>query len=660
MGARAIQWGDGKREAFLDWIDNELNQTRGYRQGLEAKWRQWLELYRASATQPLKKYPFIGASNHMLPVIATDADQLYARFMQTVHAPESLWSIQALNESWVEVAKPMQDFLQLLDERIIKMYRVNQRALLEMVKLGTAIYKTHWHYESRPVVDYAKPKGASKIRLTRSVPVVDHVQLADFLLPPTATAINIDAQGGAAWVAERLRMSPNALRSMATASSPVLPNFGLEAVERILTFTESSQTEAAATIRRLDYEKRASNLTMSFDTSSEAPTSRQGGGGYVTTEVELLEIYARVYTTATTYDDIVVWYHQPTRTLLREMYQDTPFAGRPYDVVRYFPSDGFYGIGVCEQLEMFQRAESDMFNFQSDNVLLGNSIGIAAKAGSNIGPGEPIYPCMVKITDGDPRAEFMPFKLGDINPGIPQTFGMLQAMHQSRSGIGDLQTGQIQDLPSRTTGTTVLSLLHEGSRRPDLTIKDLKHEGLSAVGLKILQLLQYHIGQRDDSGAQAYLTFAVEALGMPEGAKVAEKLSMPLEDVELGLAVQLSATSGSANKDVERQNLTTLMQLGGAVAQQVIQLQTTALQFAGTGIDQTCLVAINALKLLFTRLLEQYDVRNIEDIVPAAPAQLPTPLPLALGAPAQGGGGPPGAGGGAPMAGPPVGMGAAV
>lgn len=656
---RPIQWEPRRLQAFLDWIDEELTHARGARQGLERKWRQYLELYRAPADQPKARFPFEGAANFMLPVIATDTDQLYASFMQTIHAPENLWTTQPLNESWVGAAKPMQDFLQLLDHRLLKMYAVNKRAMLEMVKLGTAIYKTHWHYEDRLISSFASD-GPRTVRRVRSIPVVDHVRLADFLLPPHALDINPEAQAGAEWVAERLRLHPSRLLALATASEPLLPNFGKAAVERIVQFYESTQTEYASKVRELDYDKRA-RIAVDWEKSTDGESAR-GGGGVRTREVELWEIRARVQTAGDRWDDIVVWYHQPTRTLLRDIYDDSPF-GRPYDVIRYFPSDGFFGIGVAEQMEMFQRSMSDVFNFMHQNMLLGNSIGIAARAGANIGPGEPIYPGMVKLTDGNPKDEFMPFKLGDINPGIVQTFSLLQSLANRRDGVSDLQLGQIDTLPSRTPATSVLSLLQEGKRRPDLTIKDLRYEGLSAVGLKVLQLLQYHIGQRTDQASGSYLRLAVESLGMPEGAEVAKKLAMPLEDVQLGLAVQLTATSGSQNKDVAQQKYATLMQLATQTAQAVMQFQATALQMPALAPVAT--TATNALKELFTRLLEQYDIPNVDQIVPPAPAQAPDPALLGLGgAPAgmqPGTGGPDaGAGGPPPVDGVPAGAGSPV
>ena len=105
----SVKWGKGREEQCRQWLDAELTAAIGARSALEAIWRKWLEQYRAPAVQPLKDFPFAGAANYVLPITATDVDQLYAKEMQTIFAPENLWTLQALNESWIDAAKPLQD-----------------------------------------------------------------------------------------------------------------------------------------------------------------------------------------------------------------------------------------------------------------------------------------------------------------------------------------------------------------------------------------------------------------------------------------------------------------------------------------------------------------------------------------------------------------------
>jgi len=668
--ATQIKWGPGREQAFIYYIDWEIRWAQQARLNLERQWRAWLESYRAPAKQPVRKFPFEGAANYIMPATAIDVDQLYAKFMQTVHSPENIWTLEALNEEWLFAQKPLQDFLQNLDYALLKMWNVNKRVFLEMVKLGTGIYKTGWLYEKRPVFTY-NAKG-ERVRGDRMVsrPIVDHVRLADFLIPSYGYAIQPDDQGGCPWVAERLRINVDRLRSLSQAQAPFLPNIDRASVDFIVKFLENNVTLYDAKVQDLDYIKLGRQQNIDFDKSTDIESNKALSGRYQRRyEVELWEVHARFPTGGRSgtwdparplmagqddsQDDIIVWYHLPTRRIVRAVYGYYHHGRRPYDAVRYFPGEGFYGVGLCEQKEMFQTIQSDLANFTLDNVLLANSRGIAAKAGSNIVPGEPVYPGKIWITDGPPKDEFMPFQLSEIYPSLPATIQLFQQLGERRTGISDIQLGNMQNLPGRTPATTMLSLLQEGTRRPDLTLKDMRYEGLSQVGLRLLQLCQQYISSPVDVGGQQFLALATQALGREAGQAAAAKLTMPLEPVELGLGVHITATSQNANKEVSRQSHLALLELAGQLYPQFIQLMGAAQQ-GMPGAAQSA----QGLQELFRRVLEDYDIRNPEQILPMGgqPAQTMAPQPPAgaapQGFPAGAPAGPGGAAGGglAPLA----------
>lgn len=628
----------GRKGDFTDWIAAELIYAKAAHDPLIQQWISWLEQYRAPVKQPQRNTPYEGAANFMLPMTATDVDQLYAKFIQTIHAADNLWTLSDLNERWTNVKKPMQDFLTWLDGSILKMYNVDKRVFNEMVKLGTGIYKTGWMYERRPVMGYDDAGRVQKQTKIVGKPFVDHVRLPDLIFPPTAYSLQPDDQGGAPWVAERLRPTVDQLKWMAESAAPYLPNIAKDDLDFIIRFEEQQQTQYDAAIQDAQYNKAA---TQGADFESEAKpantssTVGSGSGGRLLRQIELWEVHARFPTQGSdSQDDIIVWYHEPTRKMVRGVYQYYHHMKRPYEVVRYFPSDGFYGIGVCEQKEVFQLMQSDLFNFNWDNVLLANSRMIVAKSGSNIAPGEPIYPGKVWITDGDVRQDFGVFPMADIYSSLPALQGQVQAMGERRTGISDIQLGNMQELPGRTPATTMLSLLQEGNRRPDLTIKDMRHEGLSNVGLRTLQNCQQFMTSPTDVGGKTLLAMATQMLGMPEGKLVSEKLLTPLENVEFGLGCAITATSGSANKEVERQNYLSLIQLSGQLSQQFMGFAQVMTQAPNTPMAAAAQIAMTGLAELYHRLLEQYDIRNPEAI-------LPLPGPEGAGASAQAAGGAP-------------------
>lgn len=613
-----IQWDSKRKDEATRWLDFELRYALASRSQIEKKWRDWLEQYRAPAIQPIKHFPFEGAANFVLPITAVDVDQLYAKFMQTIHAADELWSVTGLNEDWENAAKPMQDFLTWLDHTVLKMYQVNQRALLEMVKLGTAIYKHGWLYESRPILTYDDQGKITRVQKTRSQPFVDHVRLNDFIIPPYAINLQPDEQGGAPWIAERIRVQVDRLRSMAEAQEPYLPNIDQEALNTVLSYERHVQTEYDLKVQDMDYVKRARrNIDFDKDAETADSTKATAGLGTIVREVEIFEIHARFTTrTSESQDDIILWYHLPTRSIIRGVYQYYLHGARPYEVIRYFPGEGFYGIGVCEQKEVFQRIQSELYNYQQDNVLLANSSMLAAREGGNIAPNEPLWPGKVLMTVGDPNTELRQFKMADIYPSLPGLINQVQTMGERRTGISDLQVGNIAALPGRTPAQTMQVLLQEGNRRPDLTIKDMRNSGLAKLGLRIIQLLQQFIGSPVDVDGKKFLDLSTEVLGPELGGVVAQKLSTPLQNAELGLGVTLTATSGSANKEAQKDSNKELMALMSQIYPQYLQAMQVFMAQPTSPMGALSLSQMKGMNAMLQHTLELSDFRNIHEILP--------------------------------------------
>jgi hypothetical protein len=625
VAEKRIKWGAGREQAFLDWITQEVQQAETARAPLERRWRDWMEQYRAPANQPLKHFPWEGAANYVMPVTAIDVDQLYAKFIQTIHAPANLWTLEASDPALIELAKPLQDFLQWLDHNILHMEDVNKRAFLEMVKFGTCLYKVDWVFEFREVTTY--DESGKRVTTTKliSQPRVDHVRLTDFLMPAYSYAIQPDDQGGAPWVAEKHRIRLAKLDSIADASEPYLPNYGKLALQTIRDSLAPRQSEHDDKIQHLDFQGTGTGPRNGEpfektvgDATNHAPS---GMGNQPLDEVEIREVHARFPTTREggPEDDIVVEVHLPTRTILRGTYLRYHHGRRPYEVARYFPSEGFYGIGVCEQKETFQSLESDLANYTHDNVLLGNATCVAAKQGANVAPGEPWYPGKTLITDGDPKQEIFPFQLGaGAYPGLNQLRDSYSYLGRQRTGVSDLNSGNIQNIPSRTPATTVQSLLEEGARRPDLTLKDVRRCH-SEIGKRILQLMTQHADPKQQAEGDKIITYSLDVLGIEAGTIVSKHFLLPGPDIVGGLGVNLTATSATANKEVAKQAFMGLIQLKTSTIPVYQQGMQMALQFQGTPLGQVALDNLQAMAFLEKRLYEQFDIRNIGEVVPTIP-----------------------------------------
>lgn len=670
----AVRWtGESDSTALARYLFYEITRAVNARQPLEQFWRKMLEQYRAPAAQAVRDFPWVGAANNVLPVTGTDVDQFYAKFMQSIHADPDLWVVQAMNPDWQSAAKPLQDFLSALDRTTLKMYRVNKRAVLEMVKLGTCIYEHGWLYEKRPVNTYDADGRVIQVDKIVSRPFVDHIRLVDFLIPPDYYSIDPDEQFGAPWVAKRIYLTKEQLLQAATTTAPNLPNIGLSQALKVIAFERQQQSQYDEKVQQQSYIPRAqAQRDVNFDRSSDPNDGNPTGSvGPWRRKVELWEVHVRWAHGQTNPDegsptpnpgpvntspsDLVVLFHVPTQSIIRANYNPYLHGKRPFEVSRFFPTEGFYGLGVCEQDEVFQRLQSDFFNNLCDNVTIGNAPMMGAKAGTNIAPGEPIFPGRFLVTDGNPKEELFPMQFGaGAYPGLDGIIGMVQQERMRRNGVGDLQLGNISGLPGRTPATSVQALLAEGNKRPDLTLKDMRYEGLSVIGLRLIQLCQQYIGSPVDLGGKRYLQMALDTLGPLEGGHAVAKLQTPLENAELGLGVEISAASATANKDMQRQQLTALLTLSTQITPQLVQLAQAAMQGAGTPVGDIALAGLNSTLKLQERVYEQYDLHDAEELVPAPIGPLAPPAPPQ---PGIGSGGPqPGAGpaGGGPQPAPGV------
>jgi hypothetical protein len=594
--ADKLAWGKGRKEDFRQWAKMEINRALDQRSVLEADWRRYLELYRAPQEKGVAHFPFEGASQLVFPLAAMNVDPIWARYVSNIHAPTNLWTLSPLNEKWIHSSKPLQDYLTWLDQHILHMWDVDMRVIQEACKLGTSVYKTSWRFERRRKMGYNQYKQRARLVETINQPVVDHVHIANFLLPSECLSIDPDAQGGAPWVGERHRMRPGPFRTMGKGQEPFLPNFDSAAVDLVAKFEESNVTKHAQKIADLDR----------VDPSTNATSGKP---------IEWWEMHCRFDTTGDgVEDDIIVHYHEPTSTILRATYATLPM--RPYSAVRYLRGDGFYGIGICEQTEIWQKSISNVLNFNIDKLLLSNAPMLGVREGANVVADEPIFPGK-QWHLGDPSKDLVPFFLtAPHNFELPQLISFLQESAKQRTGVTDLQFGSVGAIPSRTPATTIQSLLQEGNTRFDMSIKDLRIGGLSEVGLRVLQLLQQQsLDSVNNPEGSKYLNLANLILGQPEGQYAVQALSIPFEAIELGIGVELTATSGVNNKELQKQSSLALLQLFAQFGPQFIQLAQVAQQAQGSLAGNMALQLLKGGQELMTNVLEQFDVRNPEEIL---------------------------------------------
>jgi len=326
-------------------------------------------------------------------------------------------------------------------------------------------------------------------------------------------------------------------------------------------------------------------------------------------KIELYEICARYDADDDGIDeDIMVIWHQRSGTVLRAIHNPFWHGKWPYEVAQYIKTFSLLGKGIASMNEYAQAVASRLLNCQVDNALLANTKVYAGPEGYEyMGPGTTVYPG--KYFPLRPGEQLTSIGMSDIYPSTFALLSQLQEWAEARTSVSELRTGNVSGLPSRTPATTVLSLLQEGNKKFDMIMGNLRSGALANIGKRTLQM----IAQRHQQGSTRWEKLARDTLGDDADA-VVQVLSLEQAAIEEGFGIDVTATSGQVNREVQKQNLVGLAQFYAQAGAQLIQL----VQMIGDQqlMMRTALGIYSGGRELMMRLLEAYEIQNPERYVP--------------------------------------------
>lgn len=581
----ALKWAPHRLQHFREWIQHELTQTIADRAPLELKWRDQIIQYRASLPKTQKDFPFVGASNIEFPLTSMHGDPIYSDFREALGASDNYYTVTAKRPDRTEHANPLTEFFKALDSNYLKMRRVDTIGELDKTVHGTVILKNHWLHEKKSRLDRDQiTHELKKVPFINSHPRIERVPLQYFYIPAYAWDIDPDAPiGGAPWCAQKFYVTPSQLKQRAKSDGTFLPDYNPEAVDIVSRFVKDKPDENDAEIRKQD----------NYEPWSDA-------------KIELFEVHARFDADGDGADeDIVAVFHKDTGVVLRATLSPFLHGKRPFHRDIYFPSFGFYGIGVAEKAEWAHVTLTKLFNGMLDNMLIVNTAMFAAPFGSSLRPGEPIYPGrIINYQPGEQPPTRIP--LGELNQSWPQIQNFILQLADSSTGSSDVRRGNINNLPGRTPATTIMEMMQQGSKRFSMILNDSR-EVRGEMGLRLFQ----NVAQFYTDDPTRWMQFCTDALGEADASKVIEVLQAPISEIEAAFGVGISATSQMVNKEAEKQSFIGLMQIATSIYGQGVQTAMLLQQTPpGTPVYETAAASYQAITELLKRLLERFDIQN--------------------------------------------------
>lgn len=561
---------------LMEYLRYEIPRALSERSPLEERWVKYHYGYRALPETIQKDFPFIGAANLVLPIIATDVDTVFARLMGILFTPDNFWSCKPLSEYMVDYAPRLQEFLQWAQDAELNLYPTVGDFTLDLCKLGTGVVKTRYTREQKTVYQFRETDAGvyeqiQKIML-KDHPIVDHVHLPDFLLPAASWDIQL-----APWASERLRLTWGQLSNRFAS--------GLyEGGDRLARwFAQDRGSRVAIEMQNLDAFKPAFGdmfdlweSWLDFDiTGSGEPMA------------------------------IVVTQHLPTNTCLRVDFNPFFNQEKPFDAARYIKQEKrFYGIGLCEMLDQFQDEISTMHNQRLDNATLANSTMFWALRGQNIRENEPVIPGRWFIVDRKDAIGTLP--MGQRYDSTVPYENLTLSYAAKRTGVSDYISASDNPAIGYGTATTAVQMLREGSKRFDQILRECRR-CWGSVGTKVVELYQQY-----NQHGKEYM-----ALGLKDGAKVHEILQFPTELIRAAVGVELTATSAQLNKEVEIRTNQIILGMVLQFYQQIMQaMMILANPQVPPPVQMIAQQMVTGGATLMRRIMDAYDVQDVDKIIP--------------------------------------------
>ena len=509
---------------LLAWLSTAVEDALGAKSRQDALHTDFLRMYEAVPKNPTQYEDFLAGYEAVeVPLGAISTDSIYAQVLDLIFTISPLVTCRGQDARYVSHAKALQRFANFLPAEM-KLREAAEHTLFDVCQLGTGCYYIPFRETT------LKTSG---FLVTERGPVV-------LSIPPE----DIIVFGG----------SYQSLNEQ--------PLFGFR-----LWYTES-EMQGHAKFRKWDISKAKPAASTDavrhrrevFAMSSSEPSTSQ------VQRYETFELYVQYDVDEDGHaEDLLINYDRTGKTICRVRYK--PYESTPARVARYqIRPHMFFGMGVMEMTQTFQREVTDLHNHQNINVMLANVRMWAIQRGAAPDSGTlEVFPGRA-VPLSDPANDIRELRMGDIYPSLPATQAMVISLAERRVGINDMSMPRpSQVIGSRTPGITTMSMLQQVNKRFTPAFDQMRE----ATGGCVIEGISRY-SERIQNGDMAVESYLQELLG-PEDAKlVIEILSKP--NFLQRVTVELTASSASINREADRQNAIMLVNLLGQYYEKTLQL----------------------------------------------------------------------------------------
>lgn len=509
-------------EALEQWLTEEIEDSVSARYAQERRWTESLKMYEGIPREPIRDTPVEGARVIEIPLGAISADAIYAQAVDTIFAVAPVLTARSVGPENVEAAQGFQRLIDWTVPNELNFRCAGEESILDNVQLGTGVLYTPW---------IESVKRTRVARVTARHPRMFSVAPENFFVAGGAEA---DLQW-TPWVAMRTWLSEGDYRERVALRGwkDLATSVGMIDWVR----SEREKLGATTSSRKINFLYEIWHVWAHFDVNGDG-----------------LE------------EDVLVVFDRTSRRVLKLTYN--PFDRRPFSAMRYqLRPHLFYGIGVIEMVRPFEEEATEVHFHRLLNMLLVNSRIFVGRDGlvnetTRVWPGK-------FIGTANPREDLQVLPMADVYTSAYQGESIPISMAERRVGLNDLATPRAsQVLGSRTPGITALSLIQQVNRRFTPAFDGMRFALADAARQGLYRYQERLLAQ--DRAVEGHLARVLGA----DARAVVGLLKSP--EFDEAIAIELTASSASTNKETDRQNSLALMNVMLPYYERSLQLAAVA------------------------------------------------------------------------------------
>lgn len=487
----------------------------------ERKITKWRRIYQGMPLEKTKSFPWQNASNVVIQLVGSFADQMLAKWLMSIFGMDPLWQVN-LNGIWEreeraeEQRAAVQEWLIFsgMEPGYLNLLPKYQAWGSTVIRYGLGAMKIMPERVVEKVAAYSDQAGRVVFNdfVKHDGPVAVPLLFEDFLIPLTVAEIERSP-----FTAQRVRMSKFELEALLYD-----PTYDKEAVMAVLKTPDREGPE------QTEQEQMMDQGVQSGDT-----------GGPAAKVWDIYECWFP-YNVMGRRFSIIYTYHLLTKKTLKRVFNWLPENSLPFvKSVLGYDGERSHGFGFCEQLKDYQEEVSAIHNRRGDASTLANTNIFRVGSGTQLDAQFSVFPNA--IFPGEEGA-FEVIPLGRTANETIKDETMTLQLAQDRAGVGPSSAGAGAGTVNKKGGYSAMStyaVMQEGDTRANLSKTGFKHSHYSLGRLKILFDANFGIPERD-----------IAAFG-----KQGKSLKLALENIrKKRLVLPIRAATGSINKEVEKQN----------------------------------------------------------------------------------------------------------